>query len=388
VPERRPVGFGRHEAPETSRDEASAPFPAGAVKLDDDAVAALVPERPKRGHKGSFGKLLVIAGSLDYAGAALLVCRAAGRAGAGLVTLAVPESLQPLFAAKVVEATTMGLPEDDVEEIDPESALARILDHEHDAIVVGPGLRPGLATTELVRLLLSGSSDSDAAPILLDAEALRSLASLDGWWEREHRPAVLTPHAGEFARLRAGSGHEPADDGDLAADDDARVAAARDAAANWSAVVVLKGARTVIAAADGTVAVAPFENPALASGGTGDVLSGAIGSLLAQGLDPFAAARLGVYLHGVAGDGIRERFGDAGLLASDLPDGLAIARKRLAALAERKASGKRLGFAARDTSAPAVSTPAPSASAVSSAASGQAKGVPAGQGTPTRDHAD
>ena len=95
-------------------------LPEGAVKLDDEVAGALLPERPARGHKGTFGKLLVIAGSLDYAGAALLVCRAAGRAGAGLVTLAVPESLQPLFAAKVVEATTMALPEDDVEEIDPE----------------------------------------------------------------------------------------------------------------------------------------------------------------------------------------------------------------------------------------------------------------------------
>jgi NAD(P)H-hydrate epimerase len=263
----------------------------------------------------------------------------------------VPESLQPLFAAKVVEATTMSLPEDDVEEVDPEPALARILDHEHDAIVVGPGLRPGLATTELVRLLLPPSGETDTAPIVLDAEALRSLATMDGWWEGEHRPAVLTPHAGEFARLRAGSGHDPAGDGDLTGDDDARVAAAKDAAAAWNAVVVLKGARTVIAAADGTVAVAPFENPALASGGTGDVLSGAIGSLLAQGMSPFAAARLGVYLHGVAGDGVRERFGDAGLLASDLPDGLAIARKRLAALAERRGSGKRLGFAAREAPA-------------------------------------
>jgi hydroxyethylthiazole kinase-like uncharacterized protein yjeF len=350
VPERRPVGFGPHDPPAaTDRDDG--PFPEGAVRLDDDAIAALLPERPKRGHKGSFGKLLVIAGSLDYAGAALLVCRAAGRAGAGLVTLAVPESLQPLFAAKVVEATTMGLPEDDVEEVDPEPAIARVLDHEHDAIVVGPGLRPGLATAELVRLLLPAATDTDPAPILLDAEALRSLATMDGWWEGEHRPAVLTPHAGEFARLRAGSGHEPADDGDLVSDDDARVAAAKDAAASWSAVVVLKGARTVVAAPDGTVAVAPFENPALASGGTGDVLAGAIGSLLAQGLDPFAAARVGVYLHGVAGDGVRERFGDAGLLASDLPDGLAIARKRLAALAERKGKGKRLGFAARDVPA-------------------------------------
>jgi ADP-dependent NAD(P)H-hydrate dehydratase / NAD(P)H-hydrate epimerase len=346
--DRRPVGFGFGRlagSTAISPDQGDEPFPADAIKLDDDIVAALLPERPKRGHKGSFGKVLVVAGSLDYAGAALLVCRAAGRAGAGLVTLAVPESLQPLFAAKVVEATTMGLPEDDVEEIDPESALARILDHQHDAIVVGPGLRPGLATAELVRLLIRAPGESDPPPILLDAEALRSLATMDRWWEGQRRPAVLTPHAGEFARLRAGSGH--AEDSDLSTDDEARVAATRDAAGTWRSVVVLKGARTVIADIDRTVAIAPFENPALASGGTGDVLAGAIGSLLAQGLAPFAAARLGVYLHGVAGDSVRERLGDAGLLASDLPDGLAIARKRLAALAERKSSGKTLGFAAR-----------------------------------------
>ena len=348
MPERGPVGFGRRDAPAgDATTPATVPFPSGATKLDDDSVATLIPERKARGHKGSFGKLLVIAGSLDYAGAALLVCRAAGRTGVGLVTLAVPESLQPLFAAKVIEATTMALPEDDVEEIDPEPALARILDHEHDAIVVGPGLRPGLATTDLVRSLLA-PAETDAAPLVLDAEALRSMATIDGWWEGDRRPAVLTPHAGEFARLRAGSddGSGP-DDGDLSDDDDeARLAAAVDAATTWRSVVVLKGARTIIAAPDGTAAIAPFENPALATGGTGDVLAGAIGSLLAQGLEPFAAARLGVYLHGLAGDGVRERFGDAGLLASDLPEGLATARKRLAAMAERKTASKRLGFGA------------------------------------------
>jgi hydroxyethylthiazole kinase-like uncharacterized protein yjeF len=347
------IGFGRRvelgNGPVVPGED---PFPADATKLDDDGVSALLPERPKRGHKGTFGKVLVIAGSLDYAGAALLVCRAAGRTGAGLVTLAVPESLQPLFAGKVVEATTMGLPEDDVEEIDPEPALAQILDHEHDAIVVGPGLRPGLATTELVRLLIRPSGDTDSAPIVLDAEALRSMATMDHWWEGERRPAVLTPHPGEFARLRAGSSREEGDDGDITADDEARVRAARDAAAAWASVVVLKGARTVIADPDGTVAIAPFENPALASGGTGDVLAGAIGSLLAQGLTPSAAARLGVYLHGVAGESVRERLGDAGLLASDLPDGLAIARKRLAALAERTSSGKRVGFVSELVTSP------------------------------------
>jgi len=340
----RSVGFGRR----TGEDDPTATLPAGAVLLDDDIAAGLLPERPARAHKGTFGKLLVIAGSIDYAGAALLVCRAAGRAGAGLVTLAVPESLQPLFAAKVVEATTMSLPEDDVEEVQPEEALARILDHEHDAIVLGPGLRPGLATTELVRQLLAAPEEPAAAPIVLDAEALRSLASLDGWWRGAHRAAVLTPHAGEFARLRAGSGIDPSSDGDVAVDDDARATAARDSAERWDEVVVLKGARTVVAAPDGSLAVAPFENPALATGGTGDVLAGAIGSLLAQGLAPYDAARLGVYLHGLAGDAVRERLGDAGLLASDLPDPIALARRRLATIAERRRSGKRLGFGARD----------------------------------------
>jgi NAD(P)H-hydrate epimerase len=241
----------------------------------------------------------------------------------------------------------MALPEDDVEEVDPEPALARILDHDHDAIVVGPGLRPGLATAELVRVLLARPDDEQPPPLVLDAEALRSLATMDHWWEGERRACVLTPHTGEFERLRAGSGTEPGDDGDLVADDAARATAARDAATRWNQVVVLKGAKTVIAAPDGSVAVAPFENPALASGGTGDVLAGAIGSLLAQGLEPFAAARLGVYLHGLAGDTVRERIGDAGLLASDLPDPIAIARKRLAAVAERRAAGNRLGFGTR-----------------------------------------
>ena len=209
----------------------------------------------------------MIAGSLDYAGAALLVCRAAGRAGAGLVTLAVPESLQPLFAGKVVEATTMALPEDDVEEVEPEDALARILDHEHDAVVVGPGLRPGLATADLIVGLLGVEDETARPPAVVDAEALRSLAVRDGWWERLRRPCVLTPHAGEFARLRAASGIGPDVDGDLVADDDAREAAARDAATRWSQIVVLKGARTVIAAPDGRAARAPFENPAWPAAG-------------------------------------------------------------------------------------------------------------------------
>ncbi len=321
--------------------------PAEPVTLDDAAAAALVPSRSARGHKGTFGKLLVVAGSLDYAGAALLCCRAAGRAGAGLVTLAVPESLQPLFAAKVVEATTMPLPEDDVEEVEPEEALARILDHDHDAIVLGPGLRPGLATSELIQSLLAGEDQEVPCPVVVDAEALRALAAIDAWWENVAAPCVMTPHVGEFLRLRAGAGHGPEEHGDLVADDAARAGAGRSAAQEWGQVVVLKGARTVIASPDGSVAVAPFENPALATGGTGDVLSGTIGALLAQGLSTTNAAQLGVYLHGMAGEAVRDRIGDAGLLASDLPPELPLARRRLAGIASR-GNGPKVGFAMRE----------------------------------------
>jgi len=345
VTDRRPLGFSQHVATTTGDVADAPPVPT----MDDRAAAALLPDRPARGHKGTFGKVLAIAGSLDYAGAALLVCRAAGRSGAGLVTLAVPESLQPLFAAKVIEATTMALPEDDVEEIDPEPSIARILDHEHDALVVGPGVRPGLAFTELVRMLLAvPEGDPSPAPIVLDAEALRSMATLREWWIGSVRPSVLTPHPGEFERLRTGAGIEASADGDVSADDDARWAAAKAAAEAWQQVVVLKGARTVIAEPDGTVTVAPFENPALATGGTGDVLSGIIAGLLAQGLEPGPAARLGVFLHGTAGELVRERLGEAGLLASDLPDAVPLVRKRLAAIAKRGKPGNRVGFAVRD----------------------------------------
>jgi NAD(P)H-hydrate epimerase len=302
------------------------------VLLDDAIAATLLPPRPVRGHKGTFGKLLVLAGSVDYAGAALLVCTAAGRAGAGLVTLATPESLQPLFAAKVVEATTLSLPEDDVEEVDPEEALARILDHDHDALVVGPGLRPSLSMTELIRGLLAPDEDGQPVPAVLDAEALRSLATVDGWAADVAAKCVLTPHVGEFLRLRAADGADTHKQGDLVFDDGRRLAAAREAAREWGQVVVLKGARTVIADKDVRTAVSPFENPALASGGTGDVLAGTIGALLAQGLDTFEAAQLGVYLHAMAGEAVRARIGDAGLLASDLTAELPLARKKLAAL--------------------------------------------------------
>ena len=318
------------------------------LELDDRTVARWIPVRAPRGHKGSFGKLLVVAGSLDYAGAAILVARAAGRAGAGLIRLALPASLQPILAGRAIEATTLALPETEVEgEVDPPAALDQLLDQEHDAAVVGPGLRPGLATVELVAAFLSAAGSEAEVPATVDAEALNSLASLPAWPSRLHRPCVLTPHLGEFARLCANAPVAGTEGADLVDDDAARARVAAAAAREWDQVVVLKGARTVIAGPDGRLARAPFENPALATGGTGDVLSGTIGALLAQALAPFEAASLGVYLHGAAGEALRDRFGDAGLLASELPEEVARARRRLSAVRDREApGGRQLGFRA------------------------------------------
>ncbi len=333
----------------------SDPSPVQPIELDDRGAAELLPRRDPKGHKGTHGTLLVVAGSLDYAGAAHLVTLAAARAGAGLVCLAVPRSLQSLFAARVLEVTTMGLPETGIDgEIDPEPALDALLARDHQALAVGSGLRPGPGTTELVRTLLvaghrrpGDATGTGSPPAVLDAEALNSLATTPGWWKRVQRRCVLTPHPGEFVRL---AGLEREATKALGVDDQRRASAARDAAREWGQTIVLKGARTVIAAPDGRLATAPFENPALATAGTGDVLAGAIAALLAQGLGPYDAACLGVYLHGAAGEEVRSELGEAGLLAGDLPHLLPRVRGRLARLADRGSSRGGFGFTPRSRS--------------------------------------
>ena len=314
--------------------------------LDDVTVARLLPERPSRAHKGTFGRVVVVAGSLDYAGAALLVAGAAARTGAGLVTLAVAGSLQPVVAGRILEVTTRGLPETSPGVLDPARSAVALAALSCEAMVVGPGLREGPETDELVARLLAdpgreGTTGGPAgAPVVLDAEALNGLARRAGWWSEVQRRVVLTPHPGEFRRL---CGNDAVLDGSGSPASDAeRATAAVAASRRWDQVVVLKGARTVIASPD-AVAVAPFENPALATAGSGDVLSGAIGALLAQGLSPWDAACLGVYLHGMAGAAAREALGDAGVVAPDLLLQLPLSWRRLSAI--RGARG-RLGFAA------------------------------------------
>lgn len=319
-----------------------------AALLDDALVGPLVPVRDEDSHKGSHGTLVAVAGSLDYLGAGILVASAAVRAGAGLVCLAVPASLQSLIAGRPPEAISLGLPESNGE-VETEGAAAAIAARRPRAVVMGPGLAAGEATARLVRAVLGDETqatvdageDVDARPTVaavLDAGALISLASTRRWWEVLRRPCVLTPHPGEFARL---------DGSPVSADDDDRLDRARAAAGRWRQVVVLKGARTVVAAPNGRAAIAPFRNPALATAGTGDVLSGTVGAFLAQGLAPWDAARIGVYLHGVAAQQIRERLGDSGLAASDLPFEIALARHRLAHAAARTRRGSALGFGKR-----------------------------------------
>ena len=302
--------------------------PAGGT-LDEATAAGLLPERDPRGHKGTFGRVVAVAGSLDYAGAALMCGAAAVRAGSGLVTLCVPASLQPVIAGRVPELITRGLVETEPFEVDADAAAAQVTELPADASLIGPGLRPGRGTSRLTQQLLA----AEGSPMVVDAGALDALSHVPGWWRRVERPLVLTPHPGEMARL----GRETGDS------DEERSTAAATAAAEWSAVVVLKGAGTVVAEPGGRTLTAPFEVPALGSGGSGDVLAGIIASLLGQGLAPFESAALAVYLHARAGEDISAHLGDAGLMATDLLPAIPRVRRHLRAVRER---GGRLGFVA------------------------------------------
>ncbi len=284
-------------------------------------VASRLPPRPLDSHKGTYGHLLVVAGSRNYVGAACLVARAAHRAGAGLVTLATPESVYPSVAAQLTETIHLPLPEDKEGRVHPDGAdVVRETLTRYDAMAVGSGMGQSNGVAEFMEsLLLTGQAAN--LPVLVDADGLNSLARRGDWWQRRSGPLVLTPHPGEMATLTGLSTAEVQGD---------RVGAAREWAARWQAVVVLKGAFTAIAEPelpstsgpqrDGLARLSPFVNPGLASGGTGDVLTGVIGSLLAQGMEPFDAASCGVYLHGLAAESVTGGRGYTGLLASEVAD--------------------------------------------------------------------
>lgn len=271
-------------------------------------VADHLPERPPISHKGTFGRVLVIAGSLEYAGASLLTGLGAARAGAGLVCLATPESVGLRLIGLVPELTSLLLPEEAVGLVAPAGwrQLTAAADR-YDAVVVGPGLGRHAATLRRTAHLLGELR----RPVVIDADGLTALAGRDRWWRTVTAPAVLSPHPGEFARLLKGDA-PPGDD------DAGREAAAIQAARLWEHVVVLKGANTVVAAPDGALLRSAVATPALATAGSGDVLAGAIGAMLAAGLDPTDAAGVSVAVHAAAGLLAEQRIGTAGVLASDI----------------------------------------------------------------------
>ena len=291
-------------------------IPAG---MDDDVplrlmspewARTLLPERPSAAHKGDFGRALIVAGSSNYVGAAYLAASAATRVGSGLVTLAVPVGILSAVAGKVSEPTYLPLPESEPGEVDAGAAaalIARSLPN-YDALLVGCGLGQAPATKALVRRLLC--SGPPLPPTVIDADGLNILASQgDGWWERLSAPTVLTPHPGEMSRLTGASSRE------IQAD---RAGYAMRSAAEWNTVTVLKGAHTVVATPEGRAAISPHANAGLASAGTGDVLAGVVAGLVSQGVRPDNAAELGVFLHGEAGERVRDDLGAAGMVASDL----------------------------------------------------------------------
>jgi NAD(P)H-hydrate epimerase len=278
--------------------------------ITEDWVKSVLPERPLGANKGSFGRVLVVAGSINYVGAAYLACMGVARVGAGLVTLSTASSLQPILATKLTEVTYAPLPESEAGIIASKavSVLKELLP-DYEVLLMGCGLGQNSQVVEFIKSALFGLPRRSSPALVLDADALNTLAQLPNWWQKLNRDAILTPHPGEMARLVGVSVEEVQKQ---------RLEIARKAAMEWQKVVVLKGAYTVVAASDGRARISQVANSGLASAGTGDVLTGTIAGLVAQGLSLFDAAACGVYLHSEAGEAVRQEMGDAGMLASDL----------------------------------------------------------------------
>jgi NAD(P)H-hydrate epimerase len=261
-------------------------------------------------HKGTYGHVGIVAGSFGRSGAAVMSARGAIRAGAGLVSVATDPEAARLVNAGAVEAMTFP--------VELTSSLPEVTSFlaGKSAILIGPGLRDDSESYSFVRTLLGAIEQ----PAVIDASALNAFAGRVSEINPKARPRVITPHPGEMARLLGSTTR------DVTAN---RIEVARDAARRCRCVVVLKGYQTLIADPEGHVNVNPTGNPGMASGGMGDVLAGIIAAFLARGIDPFDAACAGVYLHGFAGDMLKEEMGDIGLAAMDLAERLPLAIRKL-----------------------------------------------------------
>jgi NAD(P)H-hydrate epimerase len=279
-----------------------------AFLLDADHIRSLIPARRPDGHKGTFGTALIIAGSRGFSGAACLAGRAAVRSGCGLVHLAVPAGIIDVVASCVVEAVKTPLPQTEEAALSP-AALESLLElgADAEAIAIGPGIGTDRRTRDLELAFLA----EVGKPTVIDADGINNLAGRPDLLRHAGAGLVLTPHPGEFSRL---TGLKPEE---INAD---RVGVSRRFATERKVVLVLKGASTVVAAPDGRAFVNPTGNSGLASGGTGDVLTGLIVGLMAQGMSPLDAACAGVFLHGLAADIAVQSLTEYCLAAGDLPD--------------------------------------------------------------------
>ncbi len=273
---------------------------------------SLLPPRPLDSNKGTFGKVMLFCGSPAYPGSAFLAGNAAGRAGAGLVTLAVTERMHPIYAGAMHEVTFALLPGEETESFEQSSALIKYLEG-YRVLLIGPGLGQSAHRREVMLQVLEhlrSLPDAQSPRLLIDADGLNNLSALERWWTLLPSGTVITPHPGEMGRL---SGGLKVSGGDID-----RLELARRKAAEWQVTLVLKGACTIIAHPDGRTRINWLANPALATAGTGDVLAGMVAGLLAQKVEPFDAASASVYLHTAAAELVSAEIGDRGLLASDL----------------------------------------------------------------------
>lgn len=273
-------------------------------------ISDWLPKRPLDGHKGTFGSTLIAGGSRNYLGAPILSGMGAYRVGAGLVALAVPKALRQLGATHLPEATFPMLPAADY--LDSDSAKVLSVE-KYQSLLLGPGL--GDESDQFLQAVLSLGN---LPPLICDADALNYLSRQAEWWKLLPPTTILTPHPGEMSRL---VGH------DIRAEN--RFELAQTYAQKWGHIVVLKGAFTIVAAADGRLMTIPIATPLLATAGSGDVLAGAIAGLLAQGLESYHAAVVGAYLHAAAGQSLTKAHGNSGLLAHEIAGQLPSVRKRL-----------------------------------------------------------
>jgi NAD(P)H-hydrate epimerase len=289
----------------------------------DEEIALLLPQRDPRAHKGTAGRVLLVGGAPGLTGAVVLAARAATRAGAGYVQCAVPEGLNDVLEVKLTEEMTLPMPQDAGRTL-AARALPGLLARAAgvDALVVGSGLSRAAGAAELARGLVGGA----ACPQVIDADGLDALAGFTGLLGGDGPPRVLTPHLGEMARLTGASTAE------LEA---RRLDACREWAMKWGVTLVLKGAPTVTAGPDGRATVNPTGNPGMATAGMGDVLTGVVAALLAQGLAPYDAARAAVYLHGLAGDHCARHIGPVGFGAGDEVEALPFALATLLRLRDQ-----------------------------------------------------